>query len=399
MDPRSVRIKKRLEEKRKRLRRVFTSSIAISSILLGSTKLTTATYGEFNDSEEREIAISACIVFPKYIEEQKEKAEELAKEMEEELKEALSTIEELKIDDFTKKVGEAIKEDTEGEAAPPSSSSPPGDSSTVEGLKAVQAQLSSEITAAEGEIQSNSEKISQITELAAELQALQTALGKIAGDALPKVKEDIQNKTEQFKEIKKFIEEAREQVEFPCDYDPEFFPMIMDALTVIEEKTNKNTEKMEETFRQTEEQVKQFEDQSKQFEDNIKSLEAANGSIKSKITALQQEIASIDTQIEQLIEKQKEEERLKKLKEEEKKKEEEQKKLEEQKKKEEEDKKKAEDQKKKEEAENSGADKGNDEQKEEKPAIEGSKQEEQPAQDKPAESEQQSEAAESNTAG
>ncbi|TYS63976.1 hypothetical protein FZD47_10765 [Bacillus infantis] len=398
MDPRSVRIKKRLEEKRKRLRRVFTSSIAISSILLGSTKLTTATYGEFNDSEEREIAISACIVFPKYIEEQKEKAEELAKEMEEELEEALSTIEELKIDDFTKKVGEAIKEAAEGESAPPSSSAPPGDSSTVEGLKAVQAQLSSEITAAEGEIQSNTEKISQITELAAELQALQTALGKIAGDALPKVKEDIQNKTEQFKEIKKFIEEAREQVEFPCDYDPEFFPLIMDALTVIEEKTNKNTEKMEETIKQTEEQVKQFEKQSKQFEDNIKSLEAANESIKSKITALQQEIASIDTQIEQLIEKQKEEERLNKLKEEELKKEEEKKKEEEQKKLEE-DKKKAEDQKKKEEAENSGADKGNDEQKEEKPAIEESKQEEQPAQDKPAESEQQSEAAESNTAG
>lgn len=398
MDPRSERIKKRLEEKRKRLRRVFTSSIAISSILLGSAKLTTTTYGEFNDSEEQDIAISACLVFPKYIEEQKEKAEELAKEMEDELEEALSTIEELKIDDFTKKVGEAIKEDTEGEAAPPSSSAPPGDSSTVEGLKAVQAQLSSEITAAEGEIQSNTEKVSQITELAAELQALQTALGKIAGEALPKVKEDIQNKTEQFKEIKKFIEEAREQVEFPCKYDPEFFPMIMDALLEIEEKAKKNTEKMEEAIKQTEEQVKQFEEQSKQFEDNMKSLEAANESLKSKITALQQEIASIDTQIEQLIEKQKEEERLKKLKEEEEAKEEEKKKEEEQKKLEE-DKKKAEDQKKKEEAEKSGGDKGNNEQKEEKPAKEETIQTEQPAQDKPAESEQPSEAAESNTAG
>ncbi|MBS4190151.1 hypothetical protein KHA94_08025 [Bacillus sp. FJAT-49705] len=295
MVPRSSRYKKRKKMQRKKMLKNFTTSVAISSILLGSAQITRPTYGEFNSRNDQDSDIQACFIFPRTVEEYRDRTYELQQETEVLINDALAKLSELDISTMNEKLDALNEEKADEEGATPPDFQ--ADTSTIEGLQALQSQLQSEIIAIQNTIAANEQQIAALQEIITEVQELITKLEEIVSTVFPEAKEQAQLKLDEMIEIIQIIEEIKDRAIQECKFDPEFFNNILEQMNMYKAKTEELILKLDEELVKTEELIQEMNEKATELNDNIEALQTENEGLLAKIVEIESQIAAIDQQI------------------------------------------------------------------------------------------------------
>ncbi|MEH7522605.1 hypothetical protein V7149_04870 [Bacillus sp. JJ1503] len=318
MVPRSSRHRSNKRKQRKRMFKAFSSSVAVSSLILGSGHLVSPTYSEFNSVKEQEVDISACFIFPQTIEQMRDRTVVLQEEAKAILDEALGKVAELDVESMNKKL-DSLKKDAETEAgdetgeadvAAPSQESGL-DMNTIDGLQGAQVQLKADIAALENimntlqnTITANEEEIKALDEITKEIDEMVTQLEEIITEVFPKARDQIQEKLDEINEIIEYILEIKDVAIQDCKFEPQFFEDILLQMNTEKAKTEEFISNLEEKLATTGEQIIQLNNNAVELQTAMEELRQANvellasiESIKAQIAALNDQIAVIDQHI------------------------------------------------------------------------------------------------------
>ncbi|KQL21451.1 hypothetical protein LIS82_24975 [Cytobacillus solani] len=295
MEPRFMRQKGKLKKQKRRLFRIFTSSVAISSLLLGTARMTGPTYGAFTSIQDQEIGVQACFIFPKEIEKRRDLTYEWKEEAIVLMQEILAKAGEIDVAGMTEKIDGMIKaEEEDGTEAPPAVSF---DTTTIEGLQAQQESLRAEIAAIQLTIAENEQKVSDLGALISEIQEMQTKLQEVLANDFPKGEQKAQENLKKMEETLEFIRGIVQLAIEQCNYDPEFFELILTQIEGFKEELILFMEEFAEGKILTEEQVKQLDMKMEEVNKAMEALRQQNTDLLAKITEIESTIAAIDQQI------------------------------------------------------------------------------------------------------
>lgn len=299
--------------------KAFSSSVAVSSLLLGSGHLVSPTYSEFNSVKEQEVDISACFIFPQTVEQMRDRTVELQEEAKAILDEALGKVSELNVESMNEKLA-GLKKDAgteagaEGETeggAPSQEQESGADVITIEGLQEAQALLAAEIAVLENTIATlqntittNEEEIKTLEEITKEIEGMVAQLEEIITTVFPKAQEQIQEKLDEINEIIQYILEIKDAAIKDCNFEPQFFEDILLQMNTEKDKTEVFISNLEEKLATTGEEITQLKNNALELQTAMEELKQANvellasiESIKAQIAAINQQIAAIDQQI------------------------------------------------------------------------------------------------------
>ncbi|WP_419393292.1 hypothetical protein [Cytobacillus praedii] len=308
MKPRSMRHNSKVKKQKRRLFRTFTSSVAISSLLLGTARMTGPTYGAFTSIQDQESEVQACFIFPKEIEKRRDLTYEWKEEAILLMEEILAKTGEIDVAGMTEKIDGMIKAEEDDVEAPPVASF---DTTTIEGLQAQQESLRAEIAAIQLTIAENNQKVTDLGILISEIQEMQTKLQDILANEFPKGEEKAQENLKKIEDTLEFIKGIVKLAIEQCKYDPEFFELILLQIEGFKEELTLFIEEFAEAKALTEEQVEQLSAKIEEVNKAIEALRQQNTDLLAKITELESMIAFIDQQIKVFQEIQKKKDALK----------------------------------------------------------------------------------------
>ncbi len=275
--------------------RTVTSSVAISSLLLGTARLTVPTYAAFTSVQDQEIGVQACFIFPKEIEKRRDLTYEWKEEAIVLMQNALTKASEVNVAGLTEKIDGMIEPGEEAAAeAPPAASV---DSTTIEGLQAQQESLRAEIAAIQTAIAANEQRIADLKAMILEIQAFQTKLQDILTTDFPKADEKARENLEKIEKTLEFIKGIVELAIEQCNYDPEFFELILAQMEGYKEELTLFMEEFAKGKALIEEQIELLSAKTKEVHAAIEALRQQNTDLLAKITELESAIAAIDQQI------------------------------------------------------------------------------------------------------
>ncbi|MGN7399394.1 hypothetical protein ACTHO0_06015 [Cytobacillus praedii] len=308
MKPRSMRHNSKVKKQKRRLFRTFTSSVAISSLLLGTARMTGPTYGAFTSIQDQEIGVQACFIFPKEIEKRRDLTYEWKEEAIALMEEILAKAGEIDVAGMTEKIDGMIKAVEDDVEAPPVASF---DTTTIEGLQAQQESLRAEIAAIQLTIAENNQKVTDLGVLISEIQEMQTKLQDILANEFPKGEAKAQENLKKIEDTLEFIKGIVKLAIEQCKYDPEFFELILLQIEGFKEELTLFIEEFAEAKALTEEQIEQLSAKIEEVNEAIEALHQQNTGLLAKITELESMIAFIDQQIKVFQEIQKKKDALK----------------------------------------------------------------------------------------
>ncbi|MED3549367.1 hypothetical protein [Cytobacillus praedii] len=308
MKPRFMRHNSKLKKQKRRLFRTFTSSVAISSLLLGTARMTGPTYGAFTSIQDQEIGVQACFIFPKEIEKRRDLTYEWKEEAIILMEEILAKAGEIDVAGMTEKIDGMIKAEEDDVEAPPVASF---DTTTIEGLQAQQESLRAEIAAIQLTIEENNQKVTDLGVLISEIQEMQTKLQDILANEFPKGEAKAQENLKKIEDTLEFIKGIVKLAIEQCKYDPEFFELILLQIEGFKEELTLFIEEFAEAKTLTEEQIEQLSAKIEEVNKAIEALRQQNTDLLAKITELESTIAAIDQQIKVFQEIQKKKNALK----------------------------------------------------------------------------------------
>ncbi|TCJ06252.1 hypothetical protein [Cytobacillus praedii] len=308
MKPRSMRHNSKVKKQKRRLFRTFTSSVAISSLLLGTARMTGPTYGAFTSIQDQEIGVQACFIFPKEIEKRRDLTYEWKEEAIALMEEILAKAGEIDVAGMTEKIDGMLKAEEDDVEAPPVATF---DTTTIEGLQAQQESLRAEIAAIQLTIVENEQKVSDLGVLISEIQEMQTKLQDILTNEFPKGEEKAQENLKKIEETLEFIKGIVKLAIEQCNYDPEFFELILLQIEGFKEELTLFIEEFAKAKTLTEEQIELLTAKIEEANKAIEALQQQNTDLLAKITELESAIAAIDQQIKVFKEIQKKKDALK----------------------------------------------------------------------------------------
>ncbi|MFO1444351.1 hypothetical protein KDN24_14320 [Bacillus sp. Bva_UNVM-123] len=303
--------------KRQNRLKTFIYGIVVAVLIISGINLITPAYGRFFSPQEDKIDVQACFIFPKTIEEHKEQTDKLRWEAEDLMDELIGKISELEITEMNERMEELEKSSNETHI-PDSSGENQIDSSTIEGLRALQSALQAEISAIESTITANEQRISDLENAITELESLISAIENVIENDIQAVKMQVDQKLEEILELIQYIEEIKDRAMEECNYDPLFFSERLAQMDFNKQVTENLLQKLEEEHAQLTEQIQKFSDQVTAMKVSITSIQSENESLAGQISGLMNQIASIDQLIEDLAEQIRIAEEKKKLEEHEK---------------------------------------------------------------------------------
>lgn len=275
--------------------RTVTSTVAISSLLLGTARLTVPTYAAFTSVQDQEIGVQACFIFPKEIEKRRDLTYEWKEDAIVLMQNALTKASEVNVAGLTEKIDGMIEPGEEAAAeAPPAASV---DSTTIEGLQAQQESLRAEIAAIQTTIAANEQRIADLEAIILEIQAFQTKLQDILTTDFPKADEKARENLEKIEKTLEFIKGIVELAIEQCNYDPEFFELILAQMEGYKQELTLFIEEFAKGKELAEEQIELLSTKTEEVHAAIEALRQQNANLLAKITELENAIAAIDQQI------------------------------------------------------------------------------------------------------
>lgn len=311
MEPRSVKHKNKLRKQRKKLFRTFTSSVAISSLLLGTARMTGPTYGAFTSVQDQEIGVQACFIFPKEVEKRRDLTYEWKEEAIALMEDILGKASEIDVAGLTEKIEGMINPEEGKDSAGEAPAEISFDTTTIEGLQARQESLRAEIAAIQATIAANEQKVADLEAIILEIQELQTKLQDILANEFPKGELKAQENLKKIEETLEFIKSIVKLAIEQCNYDPEFFELILTQIEGFKEELTLSMEEFAEGKILTEEQLEQLDMKMEEVNKAMEDLRKQNTDLLAKITEIESTIASIDQQIVAFQEIQKKKDGLK----------------------------------------------------------------------------------------
>jgi DNA repair exonuclease SbcCD ATPase subunit len=311
VEPRSVKHKNKLRKQRKRWFRTFTSSVAISSLLLGTARMTGPTYGAFTSVQDQEIGVQACFIFPKEVEKRRDLTYEWKEEAIALMEDILAKASEIDVAGLTEKIEGMINPEEGKDSAGEAPAEISFDTTTIEGLQAQQESLRAEIAAIQATIAANEQKVADLEAIILEIQELQTKLQDILANEFPKGELKAQENLKKIEETLEFIKSIVKLAIEECNYDPEFFELILTQIEGFKEELTLSMEEFAEGKILTEEQLEQLDMKMEEVNKAMEDLRKQNTDLLAKITEIESTIASIDQQIVAFQEIQKKKDGLK----------------------------------------------------------------------------------------
>ncbi|MBP2242380.1 hypothetical protein J2Z40_002954 [Cytobacillus eiseniae] len=297
MGSKSLEYKRKRWRQRKRFLKTFTSSVAISSLLLGGARITGPTYGAFTSIQDQGIGVEACFIFPKEVEKRRDLTYEWKEEAIQRMQQVLDKVTAVDVAGLTEKVDLLITpEDEEASTeAPPEVSF---DVTTIEGLQAQQESLRAEIAAIQETIKANEQKGKEFEAVIAEIVEMQKVLQEILTTDFPEAEELALEKLKKIEETLEFIESIVELAIKECKYDPLFFEEIIEDIELYKKELTDFLElDFAEMKEKTVEQIEQFTLKIEEVNAAMETLLTQNEELLAKIAKLEGMITAIDEQI------------------------------------------------------------------------------------------------------
>lgn len=223
MVPRTSRRRKFRKNYYRKFAKVFAISAAISSISIGSSQLTSPTYGAYNNLTDLKMGISSCFIFPKTVEGYLATVLNLVEERKDGLNEILIAKAELGFNDLETEIEQIQQQDVNHLI------SLPDKIIFTEGLNAVNEQLESENERSNQLMIENEAKYQQLVVLKDKIQDLDGEIQHLLKTAEIQSEESAKSVGEVIKIIN-MIKESKERAETDCNYDEYFFPNILKEL-------------------------------------------------------------------------------------------------------------------------------------------------------------------------
>lgn len=316
MVPRTSRKRKfRKKIYHKRFAKALAISMAISSISIGSGQLIKPTYGAYNSLNDLESTISSCIIFPNQVKDFRDAAVRIFEENKVgfDKVEADSKALELRLNNFSEKLDELLKEDSPNNNSYTMASLE--NTGPLEEFDILKNNLTSEINESSQRIKENEAKQQVWKDLDADLEKIKMDV-LLFNEQLEDEIEKSSTSVNEILEIELKVKEARQLTENDCNYEYDFFPKILKEL----EETKKANEEIIEALNMKMGNLKLttelIDDRGNEIISEIKNLDNDNERLTALINTNVEQINSIDIQIQELIIQQKEEAARKKAAEE-----------------------------------------------------------------------------------
>lgn len=300
MVPRSSRYRGNKKKIRKRMFKNFSSSFAISSLILGSAQLVTPTYSEFNSINEQEIDIKACFIFPQTIEDIKEKTSLLHQEAVAFKEDALSQAANVNIDSVMGGI-DSYKESIANKDQTPTDNFT-GDTNTIEGLQALQNNLQAELSSIQNTITSNEEGMNKLQVITTELNDLLIQTESIITDVFPNAIVESEDRLIEIIKFIQFIEDYMNRAIEECNFSQEYFNEILNEMEIYKLGTEEVITELENGLLQMEDQRALLNDKVGEVDALILNLQSINDSLSARIADIENQLAVISEQIAVLVE-------------------------------------------------------------------------------------------------
>lgn len=299
MEPRGKKINRERTEKRRNLFKAFSASTALSSMILGGAQLASPTYAQFNDSQEEEIEIGACFIFPKVIEEDyRDLSVTLSDEVISKAKAAIMTGEQLK--EKNTAISQLASSDANGKNGSADSTVA---ADAVAGTKdnqlvSQQKSLDSQLSNAQTQLKAVNSKIQEIEKEYQTLNTFSQSIRSYVDISLKEAKTDGNQKLTEIENLVNKINGIKVAAINECTYDEAYFAEVlkpMEQAKVELKEVLKDLESEEVNFKNL---LDKYEKDLQSYKDSLQSYNTDSARLESEINGIKSNINKVKEQIE-----------------------------------------------------------------------------------------------------
>ncbi|WP_306010193.1 hypothetical protein [Bacillus sp. MMSF_3328] len=283
-------------EKRKRLFKAFSASTALSSMILGGAQLASPTYAQFNSTQEKEIQIGACFIFPKVIEKDyRDFAVNLSEEVIEEAKAAMIAGEQLKEKNTAISISElkSLNDNKLDDSETNSDNTGAGGGTAVNQLTLQKNSLVSQLNSVKSQLRAVNSGIQEMENESKALAAYSQSIKSYLESVLKESKTNGSLKLMELENLLAEINGFKDKAINECKYEKAYFSEVLTPMNLA-------TEGLKEILKKLEDEEVSFISLLDESEKNLQSYTDSLQRYRTESAMLENEIASIKSNIEKV---------------------------------------------------------------------------------------------------
>ncbi|TYS47018.1 hypothetical protein [Bacillus infantis] len=281
-------------EKRKRLFKAFAASTALSSMILGGAQLASPTYAQFNSTQEKEIQIGACFIFPKVIEEDyRDLAVNLSEEVIAEAKAAMIAGEQLKEKNTAISELNSLNDNKLDDSETNSDNTDAGGGTAVNQLTFQKNSLVSQLNSVKSQLRAVNSGVQEMENKSKALAAYSQSIKSYLESVLKESKTNGSLKLVEIENLLAEINGFKDKAINDCKYEKVYFSEVLTPM-------NQATEGLKEVLKKLEDEEVSFISLLDESEKNLQSYTDSLQRYRTESARLENEIASIKSNIEKV---------------------------------------------------------------------------------------------------
>jgi predicted nucleic acid-binding Zn-ribbon protein len=299
VEPRGKKINRERTEKRRKLFKAFSASTALSSMILGGAQLASPTYAQFNDSQEEEIEIGACFIFPKVIEEDyRDLSVTLSAEVISKAKAAIMTGEQLK--EKNTAISKLTSSDGSGKSGSNDNTGAAGAGGGTEDsvLVSQQKSLESQLSDAQTQLKTVNSKIQEIEKDYQTLTALSQSIKSYVDISLKEAKTDGNEKLIEIENLVNEINGIKFAAIKECTYDEAYFAEVLKPMEQAKVELNEVVKELEGEETKFKSLLDKYEKDLHSYKESLQSYNTDSARLESEINGIKSKINKVKEQIE-----------------------------------------------------------------------------------------------------